>query len=103
MATANRIVEVYRTLGRVLNNPEAFGLGQRAPRLLVEELTMSRHTLLEELKEQKQWLADDEDLLEAELSQDADLPVVVGRNRAREQEHPRAVAVHRLKNIHHRT
>ena len=77
----NRIVEVYRTLGRVLNNPGAFGLGQRAPKLLVEELTACRHKLMEELKEQRQWLEEDEDLLEAELSQDADLPVGVGHKR----------------------
>jgi len=81
METTNRIFEVYRALGRVLNNPRAFGLGQRAPKLLVEELTICRHQLMEELKEQKQWPEEDDDLLEAELSQDADLPVAVGRKR----------------------
>lgn len=74
MTTMNRILEVYRTLGRVLNNPGQFGLGQRAPKRLVEELTKSRHALMTELKEQKQW--PEEDDLEAELSQDADLHLV---------------------------
>jgi hypothetical protein len=72
MATTNRLVEVYRALGRVLNSPEAFGVGHRAPKPLVEILTTSRQRLMEELIEQKCWREDDECSLEAELSQDAD-------------------------------
>ncbi|HJX82892.1 MAG TPA: hypothetical protein VJ723_00965 [Candidatus Angelobacter sp.] len=79
MATTKRIIEVYRALGRVLNDPAAFGLAQRAPKALVEELTMSRRKLMEELLEQKNWLADDDIFLETELSQDADLYLALGR------------------------
>ncbi len=72
MATTNRLIEIYRALGRVLNNPAAFGLGHRAPKPLVEILTTSRRRLMEELTEQKRWQEDEELSLEAELSQDAD-------------------------------
>lgn len=79
MATTSRIIEVYRTLGRVLNDPKAFGLGERAPKTLVDELTVSRRKLMEELIEQRRWLEEDEVFLETELSQDADVHVAVGR------------------------
>lgn len=74
MATTNRLIEVYRMLGRVLNNPAAFGLGHRAPRTLVEVLTSSRQRLMEELSEQRRW-DPEEACLEAELAQDADVRV----------------------------
>ena len=79
MATTSRIIEVYRALGRVLNNPKAFGLGERAPKTLVDELTVGRRKLMEELIEQKRWLEEDEIFLETELSQDADAYIAVGR------------------------
>ena len=79
MATMNRLVEVYRTVESVLNNPEAFGLGQRAPKALVDMLTSARQKLMEELIEQRNWRGDEEDSLEAELSQDADAAVFIGK------------------------
>ena len=79
MATTKRIVEVYRALGHVLNDPGAFGLAQRAPKALVEELTMGRRKLMEELVEQKNCFAEDDIFLETELSQDADLYLALGR------------------------
>ena len=79
MATTKRIIEVYRALGRVLNDPKAFGLAERAPKALVYELTVSRRKLMEELVEQKNLLADDDIFLETELSQDADLYLALGR------------------------
>jgi hypothetical protein len=79
MATTKRIVEVYRALGHVLNDPEAFGLAQRAPKALVYELTMGRRKLMEELVEQKNCVAEDDIFLETELSQDADLYLALGR------------------------
>ena len=72
MATRNRIIEVYRDLGCVLNDPTAFGLGPRVPNPLVEILTASRTKLMEEIEEQKLEEEEDELSLEAELSQDAD-------------------------------
>lgn len=75
MATTNRLIEVYRLLGCVLNNPAAFGLGHRAPTPLVDALTASRCTLMEEMSEQKcgqEEEQEEEPSLEAELSQDAD-------------------------------
>lgn len=66
----SRIKQVYRDLGRVLDRPESFGLGERAPKPLVNALTAMRQKLREELIELKQWAPGDE--LSAELSQDAD-------------------------------
>lgn len=77
MATTNRLIKVYRTLGSVLNNPEGFGLGQRAPKSLVDILTSARQKLMEELIEQRSWREDQADSLEAELSQDADAAVPI--------------------------
>lgn len=74
MATTSRLIEVYRILGRILDDPEAFGLGHRAPRTLVEVLTTSRQKLMEELSEQRRWEGEDASL-EAELAQDADVRV----------------------------
>jgi hypothetical protein len=67
----DRIKEVYRDLGRVLDSPEHFGLGERAPSLLVNALTAMRQKLKEELIELKR---SPNDYLAAELSQDADCP-----------------------------
>ena len=74
---ANRIKRVYRDLGKVLDAPESFGLGERAPAALVNALTGMRRTLREELIELKQWESKDD--LAAELSQDGDS--VVSRSR----------------------
>ncbi|HXB22892.1 MAG TPA: hypothetical protein VNV88_16005 [Candidatus Solibacter sp.] len=68
----NRIKLVYRDLGSVLDSPESFGLGERAPMPLVNALTAMRQILREELVELNQWAPDDD--LAAELSQDADKP-----------------------------
>ena len=72
-----RVIQVYRDLGRVLSHPQAYGLGDRAPKTLVDALTEMRQNLREELLEQKQELS--EDLLNRELSQDADKCVVTVR------------------------
>jgi hypothetical protein len=66
----NRIKQVYIDLGRVLDRPESFGLGERLPKPLVSALTVMRQNLREELIELKQWEAADD--LSGELSQDAD-------------------------------
>lgn len=75
MRTADRLIEVYRALGCVLNNPATFGLGHRAPKPLVDMLTASRQKLMDELIEQRRWREDEDVSLEAELSQDADVRV----------------------------
>jgi len=72
-ALKNRIKVVYNDLGRVLNSPESFGLGERAPQPLVAALTAMRQKLMEELIDLKQWEVSDN--LSAELSQDSDRPV----------------------------
>jgi len=72
-ALKNRIKVVYNDLGRVLNSPESFGLGERAPQPLVTALTAMRQKLMEELIDLKQWEVSDN--LSAELSQDSDRPV----------------------------
>lgn len=64
----DRLKEIYLLLGRILNNPRAFGLGDRVPRALDEALSKLRQELMEELREESAG----EDFLEAELSQDAD-------------------------------
>jgi hypothetical protein len=68
----NRVLLVYRSLGRVLSRPQDYGLGLRAPQPLVEALTAMRGTLREELAAEPD-LADD-DWLSDELAQDADRP-----------------------------
>lgn len=75
MTTADHVIEVYRALGCVLDNPATFGLGHRAPKPLVDVLTASRRKLMDELIEQKRWKDDEDVSLEAELSQDADVRV----------------------------
>ena len=64
----NRIKDLYLDIGRVLNNPEAFGLGERMPRALCDALTRIESELMEELREQGL----EQDFLAQELSQDAD-------------------------------
>jgi hypothetical protein len=64
----NRIKELYLDLGRILNSPKMFGLGERLPRALADELTRIQLELLEELREQ----GAEQDYLSQELSQDAD-------------------------------
>lgn len=68
----NRVVFVYKTLGQILNNPESFGLGDRAPKPLVEVLTAARQRLREEFEEEN--TLSDADWLSEELAQDADQP-----------------------------
>ncbi|MGZ4843288.1 MAG: hypothetical protein ACXVJ1_01190 [Candidatus Angelobacter sp.] len=77
----NRIKVVYNDLGRVLNSPESFGLGERAPKPLVNALTAMRQKLREELIDLKQWEAGDD--LSAELSQDRDKPLSVPKKKQR--------------------
>lgn len=68
----NRVSLVYRTLGQILNSPQSFGLGDRAPKPLVEVLTAARQSLREEFEEENN--LSDEDWLSEELAQDADQP-----------------------------
>jgi hypothetical protein len=76
----NRVLLVYKMLGQVLNNPQSFGLGDRAPKPLVEVLGTMRQSLREELAEENRLSA--EDWLSDELSQDADRPKSVRAKRA---------------------
>jgi hypothetical protein len=68
----NRVLLVYKTLGQVLNSPQSFGLGDRAPKPLVDVLSAMRRSLRDELEEENQLSA--EDWLSGELAQDADRP-----------------------------
>jgi hypothetical protein len=76
----NRVLLVYRMLGHVLNNPQSFGLSDRAPKPLVEVLSTMRQNLREELAEANRLSG--EDWLSDELSQDADRPKSLGAKRA---------------------
>jgi hypothetical protein len=74
----NQLKDIYLLLGRVLNNPRAFGLGDRVPKALDDALSKLRKELMAELREE----GPDEDFLEIELSQDADcqaFPVVTAK------------------------
>lgn len=64
----NRLKNLYLEIGRVLNNPQAFGLEERMPKPLIESLTKIQLELLEELRDQ----GGEEDFLAQELSLDAD-------------------------------
>jgi hypothetical protein len=64
----NRVKDVYLMLGHILNNPNAFHLGERMPPSLEDALSHMQHELFEELREE----AADRDTLANELSQDAD-------------------------------
>jgi hypothetical protein len=66
----NRVLLVYKALGRVLNNPQSFGLGERPPKPLTEALSAMRQNLGEELAEEND--PSSEDWLSRDLSQDAD-------------------------------
>jgi hypothetical protein len=74
----NRVLSVYNALGRVLNSPQSFGLGERPPKPLTEALCEMRRSLREELVEENQLSS--EDWLSRDLSQDADrnLPAKTG-------------------------
>jgi hypothetical protein len=63
-----RVKEAYLMLGRVLNNPRAFGLEERLPKALDEALSKMQLDLMHELKEEMS----EENFLAMELSQDAD-------------------------------
>jgi len=72
----SRLKEIYAMLGRVPNDPRAFGLDERIPRSLEDALTKLRQELIEELRDETH----EEEFLETELSQDADRHVV-GRSK----------------------
>lgn len=64
----NRMKDLYLEIGRVLNNPQAFGLEERMPKRLADALTRIQSKLMEELREEEL----EYDFLALELSQDAD-------------------------------
>jgi hypothetical protein len=66
----DRVLSVYKALGRILNGPQSFGLGDRPPKPLTEALNAMRQCLREELAEQNELSS--RDWLSCELSQDAD-------------------------------
>jgi hypothetical protein len=66
----NRVLLVYKALGRILDKPQSFGLGERMPQPFVEALSTMRRCLREELAEENQQSS--RDWLSCELSQDAD-------------------------------
>ncbi|HEY2170223.1 MAG TPA: hypothetical protein VGJ30_11405 [Candidatus Angelobacter sp.] len=70
----NRIKHLYFDIGRVLNNPEAFGLGDRMPKALADALTRIQSELIEELREEGL----EQGFLAQELSQDADRQAFTG-------------------------
>lgn len=65
------LTEVYLELGKILNHPQMFGLGERAPEPLVQVLIRSRAALRNEMAREN---AAASDYLADELSQDADRP-----------------------------
>jgi hypothetical protein len=65
----NRVRLVYQALGRVLSNPQDFGLGTAAPDQLIIALAAMRSSLREELAEKDDLMGD---WLSGELAQDAD-------------------------------
>ena len=79
----DRVLLVYKALGRVLNSPQAFGLDERPPKPLIEALCAMRQNLRAELVEAKQLSS--EDWLSRDLSQDADrdLPAKTGSHAKR--------------------
>jgi hypothetical protein len=68
----NRVLLVYKALGRVLNSPQSFGLGDQPPELLTGTLSAMRECLREEMAEENELSSGD--WLSSELSQDADRP-----------------------------
>lgn len=63
------LTDVYLELGKILNQPQLFGLGERAPEPLVQVLIRSRAALREEMAKENAVAGD---YLADELSQDAD-------------------------------
>jgi hypothetical protein len=68
----SRLKHIYLLVGRVLNNPRAFGLDERPPRALESALTEIQNELMKELEAEMS----EDDFLVTELSQDADSPVL---------------------------
>ena len=66
----NGVLLVYHALGRVLTCPQSFGLGDQAPKPLIEALSAMRQSLLEEIAEENEMSSGD--WLSSQLSQDAD-------------------------------
>lgn len=69
--TKNGPANVYLELGKILDRPQLFGLGERAPKPLVQVLTRLRQRLRNEMTKET---TGSEDYLAEELSQDADCP-----------------------------
>lgn len=65
------LADVYLELGKILNQPQLFGLGERAPEPLVQVLMRLRAKLRDEIARENAVSAD---YLADELSQDADRP-----------------------------
>lgn len=70
----SRLKHIYLLIGRVLNDPRAFGLGERPPKALEDALTKIQSQLMKELQEE----ISEDNFLATELSQDADIPVLKG-------------------------
>lgn len=64
----SRLRHIYLLVGRVLNNPTAFGLEERPPKALQSALTRIQCELMKELQEE----ISEADFLAVELSQDSD-------------------------------
>ena len=64
----SRLKHIYLLVGRVLNNPTAFGLAERPPKALQSTLTRIQCELMKELQEE----ISEADFLAVELSQDSD-------------------------------
>ena len=67
----NALTGVYLELGKILSQPQLFGLSEQAPEPLVQALLRSRAALREEMAKEN---AVSGDYLADELSQDADRP-----------------------------
>ena len=70
----SRLKHIYLLVGRMLNNPRAFGLEERPPKALEAALTKIQSELMKELQEE----ISEEEFLSTELSQDADSSVRAG-------------------------
>jgi len=70
----SRLKHIYLLVGRVLNNPTAFGLEERPPKALADALARIQSELMKELQEE----ISEAEFLATELSQDADSPVLMG-------------------------
>jgi len=75
MANADeRLEEAYSSLCQVLRRPQDFGLVAGVPRPLANVLEETLAVLAETMRQNRQPLAIADEYLEAELSQDADVP-----------------------------